>query len=103
MCYIASYGVMLCGVKVKSEQWVLSLLGKMASFSAVLILVGSSFDHWGVNTEKSPDFAQRALFALSDGITSRPADVVEWSDIAGACGLTSVAKLLFACCLKLGK
>ena len=53
---------------------------------AVLTLVGSSFHHWGARTEKS----ERALFVLSDGGISRPADVEEWSARDGACGLTSV-------------
>ena len=65
------------------NKWVLSLLRKMASDSAVLTLVGSSFHHWGATTEKSGSFAERHLLALSDGGTSRHA-------YAGACGLTSV-------------
>ena len=74
----------------------------MASNSAVLTSVRSSFHHWGPRTEKSPDFAEQALHALSHGGTSQPADVVEQSALTGACGLTSVANFLFACCLKLG-
>ena len=58
----------------------------MASDSAVLTLVGSSFHHWGGKTEKSRDFAERALFAVNGGGTSRPADVTEGSAHAGACG-----------------
>ena len=62
----------------------------MASDSAVLTLVGSSFHHEGARTEKSRDFAERPLLALSDGSTSQPTDVEEWRARAGACGLTSV-------------
>ena len=43
-----------------------------------------------VRTEKSRDFAEQPLFALSYGGTSRPADVVEQSALTGTCGLTSV-------------
>ena len=63
---------MLSVVEVKS--WVLSLLRKMVSDSAVLTSVRSLFHHWGGRTEKSRDFAGPALFAL-DGGTSWPADV----------------------------
>ena len=55
----------------------------MESDSAVLTLVTSSFHHRGAKTEKRHNFA---LFALSDGGTSRPADVAEQSARAGACG-----------------
>ena len=41
---MSKFRFMLCGVEVRSEQ-VLSLLQKMASDSAVLTLVGSSFHH----------------------------------------------------------
>ena len=37
--------------------------------SAVLRTAGSSFHHWGPKTEKSCDFADRPLLALSDGGT----------------------------------
>ena len=40
--------------------------------------------------KKSRDFAEWALFAPSGGGTSRPADVVEGSARAGACGLITV-------------
>ena len=63
---------------------------KMASDSAVLTLVGSSFHTWGARTEKSCGFAKQPRFALSDGGTIRPADVVEQSARDGAYGLTSV-------------
>ena len=35
------------------------------------------------------------LFALSDGGTSRPADVLEWSARTGLCGLTCVSGFFF--------
>ena len=50
----------------------------------------------GARTEKSRDFAERPLFALSDGAFSQRADVVEWTARTGACGLTSVAVPLTA-------
>ena len=49
------------------------------SDSAVLTLDGSLFHRQGAKIEKSRDFAEQALFALGDGSTSRPADVVERS------------------------
>ena len=64
----------------------------MASDSAVLILVGTSFHHWGTRTGKSHDFAERALFPHSNVGTSRPADIVERSAHAGACDLISVCQ-----------
>ena len=66
----------------------MSRLQKLASDSAVLTSAGSSFHHCGPRTEKSCDFADRPLLALSDGGTRRPAGVVEWRDCAGECGLT---------------
>ena len=50
--------------------------------------VGSSFHHWGAKTERSCYLTERVLFALSNGGTSRPADVVEQS--AGLNGCSSV-------------
>ena len=41
-------------------------------------------------TEKSYDFADRPSFALRDGGTRRPAEVVERRDRAGVCDLTNV-------------
>ena len=81
--------VMLCGVEVKSEQMSLESFvenGELFCWHSV----GSSFHHWGAKTEKCGNFAERALFARSDGGTSRPADVEEQSALAGVCGLTSV-------------
>ena len=40
-------------------------------------------------TEKSCDFADRPLLALSDGGTRCPAEVVEERDRAGVCGFTN--------------
>ena len=51
----------------------------MESDSAVVTLVGSLFHHWGAESEMSRNFAEQALFALSDGGTSQPADVDEGS------------------------
>ena len=65
----------------------MSLLRKLLSDSAVLTSAGSSF-HCGPRIEKSCDFADRPLVALSDGGTRRPAEVVERRDGAGGCGLT---------------
>ena len=45
--------------------------------------------HLGAKTEKSCDFADRPLLALSDGGTRRPAEVVERRDRAGVCGFTN--------------
>ena len=97
-CYIRSHPVHLLGDKPPLSlkpsgtpgliKWLLSLLRKMVSDSAVMTLVGASFHHWAARTEKSRDFAEQALFALSDGATSRPADVVEWSAHVGTCGAT---------------
>ena len=58
------------------------------SDSAVLTSAGSSFLHCGPKTEKSCDFADGPLLALSDGGTRRPAEVAERRDGAGGCGLT---------------
>ena len=82
---------MLCfvGLRWSLNKWIFSLLWKMVSDSAVLTLVGSSFHHRGATTE-SRNFTEWHLFTLSDGVTSRPADVVEGIACAGACGLTSV-------------
>ena len=55
----------------------LSLLRKLIIDSAVLTSAGSLFHHSGAKTEKSSDFAVRPLLALSDGDTSRPAEVLE--------------------------
>ena len=71
------------------NRWVLSLFRKILSDSAVLRTAGSSFHHWGPKTEKSWDFADRPLLALSDGGTRRPAEVVERRDRAGVCGFTN--------------
>ena len=57
-------GVIQCRSRWRLNQWVLNLLWKMASDSAVLTLVGSSFHHWGARTEKSRDIAGRPLFSL---------------------------------------
>ena len=63
---------------------------KIKSDFAVLTLFGCSFHHWGARTE-SRYFAEQALFALSYGGTSQPADVDErQSALAGAYGQTSV-------------
>ena len=67
------------GLRWSLNKWVLSLLQKMESDSAVLTLVWSSLCHWGAKTEKSCDLDEQSLFALSNGGTSRPADVVERS------------------------
>ena len=53
----------------------------MACDSVVLTVVGSH--------QNSLDFAERPLFALSDGGTSQPADELQPSAHAGTCGLTS--------------
>ena len=39
--------------------------------------------------EKNCDFADRPLLALSDGGSSRPAEVVERRDRAGVCGFSN--------------
>ena len=89
------YGRESCyaGSRWSLDKWVLSLLWKMASDSAVLTVVRGSFHHWCAKTEKSRDFTERALFSLSDGGTSRPADVEERGGLTGACGLTSVLEV----------
>ena len=46
------------------------------SDSAVLTSAGSSFHHGGAKTEKSCDFDDQPLLALSEGGTRRPAEVV---------------------------
>ena len=43
-----------------------------------------------LKTEKSCNFADRLLFALRDGETRSPAEVVQQSDWAGVCALTNV-------------
>ena len=43
----------------------------------------------GPESEKSCDFADRPLLALSDGGSSRPAEVVERRDRAGVCGFSN--------------
>jgi len=49
-------------------MWVLSLLRKLASNSAVLTSAGSSFHRRGARTEKSWDLAaERCLPVLSEG------------------------------------
>ena len=80
---IHDYAIFYMGSRWSLNKWVLSLLQKMESDSAVLTLVGSSFHHWGNKTEKSCDFAERVLVALSDGGTSQPADVDEQSALTG--------------------
>lgn len=85
-----SWFTMLCGFEVKvstSESCVFCWRWRV---TAVLALVWSSFHHWG--PEKSHHFAERPLYALSDGGTSRPADVVEQIALTVARGLTSVWK-----------
>ena len=62
------------------------------SDSAVLRTVGSAFHHWGPKTDKSCDFADRPLLALSDGGSSRPAEVVERKDRAGVCGFSNALR-----------
>jgi len=52
--------------------------------SAVLTSAGSSFHHCGDRTEKSWDLAERCLAVLSEGGTSRLAQVVERRAQAGA-------------------
>ena len=59
------------------------------SDSVVLTLAGSSFRHSGPKIEKSCDFADRPLVALSDGGTRWPAEVVERRERAGVCGLAN--------------
>ena len=78
------------GSSLSLNKWFLSFLQKTENDAAVLKLVGSSFHHWGTKTEKSCDFTEWALFALSDGGTGWPADVEERSALAGACDLTCV-------------
>ena len=72
---------------MNSEQ--VSLLRKLVSDSAILTSGGSSFHHCGPRTEKSCDFADRPLFALRDGGTRRPVEVVKRNDRAGVCALTN--------------
>ena len=78
----------LCGFQLKSDQVSLESFSgiKMESDPAVLTLVGNSFYLWCARTKKSRDCAEQALFALSDDGTSQPADVVEQSAHAWACG-----------------
>ena len=83
-------GVMLCGVEVKTEQMSLESIAEDAEWFRCPDIYRELVDHWGAKTEKSHNFAERALFALSEGGTSRPADVEEWSALTGACGVTSV-------------
>ena len=75
----------------RGEVWtsVFSLLREMVSDSAVL--VGRLFHHWGAKTE-SRDIAEQTLFALSNGGTSWPANVVEQSARHKVCGLNSVLR-----------
>ena len=75
--YLDIWLLMLCGVKLKTEQMSLESFAEMESDSAVLTLVGSSFHHWGAKTENSRDFTVRALFSPSNGGTSQQADVDE--------------------------
>ena len=87
------------------NEWVLSLLLKTESDSAVLTLVGSSFHHWGSRTEKSHDFTQWHLFSLSDGSPSWPADVEErsvltWRPVS-SCRLRSYSRNFFVWLLAL--
>ena len=65
------------GSRWSLNRWVLSLLWNIESDSSVLTLVRISFHHWGAKTEKSRNFAEWALFSLSDEATSWPADVKE--------------------------
>ena len=66
----------------------MSRLQKLVSDSPVLTSAGSSFNHCGPKIEKSCDLGDRPLLAVSDGGTRRPAEVVDWRDGAGVCGLT---------------
>ena len=74
---------------MNSEQVSLESLRKLVSDSADLASAGNSFHHCGAKREKSCYFAVQPLLALSDGSTSRPAEVVEQSAQAGAWGLTN--------------
>ena len=62
----------------------------MDSDSTVLTLIRISFHHLSAKTEKSCNFAEWTLFALSNGVKKQPTDVEEPSALTGACGLTSV-------------
>ena len=55
------------------NKWVLSLLWKMASGSAVLTLVGSLFHHWGARTDESLDFAEWPTLVCSQRWWYQPA------------------------------
>ena len=66
----------------------MSLLQKLVSDSAIRS-AGSSFHHCGPKMEKSCDFADPPLFSLSNGSARCPAEVVEWRERAGVCGLTN--------------
>ena len=82
---------MECGVEGKKRnKLVFSLLRKMANDSVVQALVVNSFHPWGAQAERSRDFAEWLSFALNDGCTSQPADVVEQIARTGVCGPTSV-------------
>ena len=59
------------------------------SDSSVLTSAGSSFHHCGAKTEKSCDFDDQPLLALSDGGNRRPAEVVERGALTGVCSLTN--------------
>ena len=76
---------MLYRVEVKFEQMNLKNFAEDVEWS-----VASPFHNWGAKTEKSHNFAEWTFFALIDGGTSQPADVVERSARAGVCGLNSV-------------
>ena len=52
-----------------------SLLRELLRDSAALTSAGSTFHHCGANAEKSCDFEDGPLLALSDGGTRRPAAI----------------------------
>ena len=58
-----------------------AMLGRGEVSTKVCQLSWHWSDHWGARTEKSRDFTERPLFALSDAGTSRPVDVVEWNEM----------------------
>ena len=68
----------------------------MESDSAVLTLVGSSFHHWDAKTENSPDLAEQALFALSNGGTSRLMQMSEVLSLCVTADLGSVSQSRFS-------
>ena len=64
---------------MKSEQVSLESFAEDPDWICCPDIGRSSFHHWGARTERSCDFAEPPLFAFSNGVTSRPADVVEHS------------------------